>query len=160
MIKNERQYRIANAQVGKFEQALKAFLTESRKDQTTHPRLIKAQKDAMRSQIKSLRVELAEYEGLESGEMPPPDLEYLSSVPQDLIRARIASGLSQKQLAQRLGMPEQQIQRYEAKEYESVSLARIREVARALQSVPRRSSRHSRSRKANINLKRSNEQSL
>lgn len=136
MIKNERQYRITKAQVAKFEESLKA---ESRKDRTTHPRLIKAQKDAMQSQIESLRRELAEYEDLESGSIPPPDLGYISVVPRDLIRARIASGLSQKELAERLGMPEQQIQRYEAKEYKTVSLARISEVAKVLQSAARRS---------------------
>lgn len=139
MIKNERQYRIAKAQAAKFEEALKAFVTESRKGHTTHPRLIKAQKDAMQSQLESLRRELGEYEDLESGNIPAPDLEYISVVPRDLIRARIASGLSQKELAERLGMPEQQIQRYEAKEYESVSLARISEVAKVLQSAARRS---------------------
>jgi ribosome-binding protein aMBF1 (putative translation factor) len=141
MIKNERQYRIAKAQAAKFEEALKAFLAESRHDRTTHPRLIKAQKDAMQSQIESLRRELTEYEDLESGNVPPPDLKYISLVPRDLIRARIAVGLSQRELAERLGMPEQQIQRYEAKEYESVSLARISEVAKVLQSVSPRSSR-------------------
>jgi len=139
MIKNERQYRVAKAQAAKFEEALKAMQTRSRKDRTTHPRLIKAQKDALESQLESLRRELAEYEELESGNMPPPDLEYISVVPRDLIRARIASGLSQKELAKRLGMPEQQIQRYEAKEYKSVSLARISEVAKVLQSAARRS---------------------
>jgi HTH-type transcriptional regulator/antitoxin HipB len=68
-------------------------------------------------------------------EVRVPDLGYIAVVPQDLIRARIASGLSQKELAKRLGMPEQQIQRYEAKEYESVSLARIAEIAKALQAT-------------------------
>jgi transcriptional regulator with XRE-family HTH domain len=71
--------------------------------------------------------------------MPPPNLEYISVIPRDLIRARIAAGLSQRELAERLGMPEQQIQRYEAKEYESVSLGRIAEVAKVLQSVTPRS---------------------
>lgn len=95
----------------------------------------------MQSQLESLRRELTEYEDLESGNIPPPDLEYISVVPQDLIRARIAAGLSQRELAERLGMPEHQIQRYEAKEYESVSLGRIAEVAKVLQSVSPRASR-------------------
>jgi transcriptional regulator with XRE-family HTH domain len=73
--------------------------------------------------------------------MPPPDLEYISVIPRDLIRARIAAGLSQRELAERLDMPEQQIQRYEAREYESVSLALIFEVAKVLQSVSLSSSR-------------------
>ena len=109
MIKNERQYRITRAQAAKLEAALESFLSQSAGDDTTHPRLIKAQADALRSQLDSLQSDLREYEGIKAGETPPPDLSYIAVVPQDLIRARIAYGLSQKELAERLGMPEQQI---------------------------------------------------
>ena len=134
MIKNERQYRIAKAQVAKFEKALKTFGSKSSKDHSTHPKLVKAQKDAIQSQLDSLNSELHEYDELQSGRVPAPDLGYIAVVPRDLIRARIAAGLTQKDLAKRLGMAEQQIQQYEAKDYESVSLARIAEIANALQS--------------------------
>jgi ribosome-binding protein aMBF1 (putative translation factor) len=140
MIKNERQYRITRAQAAKFESALKA-LAKRDKDRTTHPRLIKAQADAMRSQLESLDRELREYMELKKGNIAPPDLDYIAVVPRDLIRARIASGLSQKELAERLGMPEQQIQRYEAKEYDSVSLGRISKVARILQAARNKSTK-------------------
>jgi ribosome-binding protein aMBF1 (putative translation factor) len=135
MIKNERQYRITNAQAAKLEAALESFSAQTAGDGKTHPRLIKAQADALRSQLGSLRGELREYEDMKTGETPSPDLSYIAVVPQDLIHARIAAGLSQKDLAERLGMPEQQIQRYEATEYESVSLARIMEIAKALQAA-------------------------
>jgi len=135
MIKNERQYRIAKAQAAKFEAALKTFGSKSRKNQATHPRLLKAQKDAIHSQLESLQGELSEYEELQSGKIPAPDLGYIAVVPRDLIRARIASGLTQKDLAKRLGMAEQQIQQYEAKDYESVSLARIAQIAKTLQAA-------------------------
>lgn len=138
MIKNERQYRITKAQAAKLEAALESFSAESASSRKGHPRLIKAQGDALRSQLASLRGELREYEQIKAGDVPPPDLSYIAVVPQDLVRARIASGLSQKELAERLGMPEQQIQRYEATEYESVSLARIMEIAKALQPASRR----------------------
>ena len=137
MIKNQRQYRVTKAQAAKLDAALKSFSAQSGNDRTTHPRLIKAQADALRSQLESLRSELREYDELKAGDMPPPDLGYIAAVPQDLIRARIASGLSQKELAERLGMPEQQIQRYEATDYESVSFARIMEIVEALQEVLR-----------------------
>ena len=135
MIKNERQYRITKAQAAKLEAALEAFSAQSAGDRKTHPRLIKAQADALRSQLESLRGELREYEKIKTGEVAPPDLDYITLVPQVLIFARIAAGLSQKELAERLGMPEQQIQRYEATEYASVSLARIMEIAKALQAA-------------------------
>ncbi len=135
MIKNERQYRITKAQAAKFEAALESFLAQSAGDKMVQPRLLEAQADALRSQLESLQRELREYEEVKAGEIPPPDLSYITVLSQDLIRARIASGLSQKELAERLGMPEQQIQRYEAIDYESVSLARIMEIAKALQAA-------------------------
>ena len=135
MIKNERQYRITKAQAAKLAAALESFSAQTADGGTTHPRLVKAQADALRSQLESLQEELRAYEGMRAGDIPPPDLSYIAAVPRDLIRARIACGLSQKELAERLGMPEQQIQRYESTEYESVSFARIAEIAEALQAA-------------------------
>ena len=48
MIKNERQYIITKGQIRKFKTALKQFGKEKA---NTHPMLIKAQKEAMESQI-------------------------------------------------------------------------------------------------------------
>ena len=47
-------------------------------------------------------------------------------------RARIARGLTQKDLARKLGVKEQQIQRYEETDYASASLSRLNEVIKAL----------------------------
>jgi HTH-type transcriptional regulator / antitoxin HipB len=49
-----------------------------------------------------------------------------------LIKARIASGLTQKDLAEKIGVQEQQIQRYEANHYGSASFDRLRTIANAL----------------------------
>jgi DNA-binding XRE family transcriptional regulator len=135
MIKNQRQYRITKAQAEKLSEALKAFVAKSTSGTTVDKRLIKAQVDALNSQLQSLLDELREYEGLKAGKVKAPDLGYISFVPADLIRARIACHLSQKDLAEQLGLPEQQIQRYEAIEYESVSFARISEIAKILQDA-------------------------
>ena len=136
MIKNERQYRITKAQAAKFEAALASLGTQKTGKGKKHPRLAKAEREALQSQLASLHEELREYEGLKAGEMPPPDLSYIAAIPRDLVRARIASGLTQKELAERLGMVEQQIQRYEATDYASVSFARIREIVTVLQPPP------------------------
>jgi transcriptional regulator with XRE-family HTH domain len=47
-------------------------------------------------------------------------------------RLSLLAGLSQKELATRLGLREQQIQRYEAKRYAGASLDRVQAVADAL----------------------------
>lgn len=49
-----------------------------------------------------------------------------------LIKARIARGLTQKELAEKLNINERQIQRYESTLYEGAALRRLQEVADAL----------------------------
>jgi ribosome-binding protein aMBF1 (putative translation factor) len=86
----------------------------------------------MESQLEELREELAEYEALRSGKVGVLELTSLAELPEALIRARIAVGLTQKGLAERQGLKEQQVQRYEATQYAGVSLERIQAVAEAL----------------------------
>ncbi|TIL34700.1 MAG: ImmA/IrrE family metallo-endopeptidase [Mesorhizobium sp.] len=49
-----------------------------------------------------------------------------------LVAARVAKGWKQKELARRLFLPEQQVQRYEAERYRSISLGNLVRVARTL----------------------------
>lgn len=134
MIRNERQYRITRAQAERFSRTLDSLSRSSVDREGTPPLIARAQEDALRSQLADLEGELREYESLKAGKLPADDLSVVSELPTALIRARIARGLSQRDLAERLGIKEQQIQRYEATEYASASLARIREVAGALDS--------------------------
>lgn len=134
MIKNERQYRITKAQAQKFEQAL-AQLMQAEVAKQENPLLWQVQGNALSSQINDLQEELAEYEALTSRSPNQPvtlNLRSLSELPFALIKARIAAKLSQKALADRLGIKEQQIQRYEATEYASANLARVIEISEAI----------------------------
>ena len=132
MIRNEREYRITKAQAKKFEQALAQLPKERSREKGMHPRLAKAQKDAMQSQLQSLHQQINEYERLRRGGGKGLDVTSIEKLPQNLIRARIAAGLTQKELATRIGIKEQQVQRYEATNYASASLARVLQVARIL----------------------------
>lgn len=132
MIKNERQYRITRAQADRFSEALGSLETDAAHESELHPILLAAQKDALQSQLSDLQAEISEYEALKAGDFAFEQLEGVSELPILLIRARIASGLSQRELADRLGLKEQQIQRYEATDYGSASFARISEVVSAL----------------------------
>ena len=82
----------------------------------------KAQKDAFQSQLADLRRELEEYEALKQGAVSSIAIDSFDDLGLGLIKARIAAGLSQKALAKRLGIKEQQIQRYEAERYVSAYL--------------------------------------
>ena len=132
MIKNERQYIITRAQADRFTKALRQYEDGESEHEGVHPLLLKAREDALRSQLADLEDELHEYEALKAGTFKFDQLKAITELPGLLIRARIASGLSQRDLAVRLGLKEQQIQRYEATDYSSTSLARMRSVVSAL----------------------------
>src|ERR1041384_5617382 len=133
MIANEYQYNLTKTQAARFEEALTRLeSTDGAHDSNIHPLLQKAERDALRSQLESLREELAQYESLQNGSRREFTGESFEELPNVLIQARIASGLTQKQLAERLGLKEQQIQRYEATGYASASLKRVSQVIRAL----------------------------
>lgn len=129
MITNERQHRITRAAMREFEEALARLDTVERH---RPPELRQVMREAMESQLEELREQLADYEALRSGKVSVLELDSLADLPDALIRARIAGGLTQRQLAARLGLKEQQIQRYEATRYAGVSLDRIQAVAEAL----------------------------
>lgn len=131
MIKNERQRRITRSEARKLEAALSALARAGPGDRV-HSALHRAQAEGLRSQIADLKAEIQEYEGLRAGGTEAVTVTALEELPTALVKARIASGMTQRELAERLGLKEQQIERYEATDYGSASLARVLEVARAL----------------------------
>ncbi|HKQ09494.1 MAG TPA: helix-turn-helix domain-containing protein [Blastocatellia bacterium] len=132
MIKNERQYRITKAEAERFERALNQMDSHADPSNKLHPLLQKAQREALQSQLEDLRAQLAEYEALRAGARTVIARESFEDLPSALIQARIASGLSQRELAERLGIKEQQVQRYEATDYAAASLERVMEIIKAL----------------------------
>ncbi len=131
MIKNERQYKITRAQAVRFSNVLESLRQLPDTDNSLHPLIAKAQEDAISSQLADLESELREYESLKAGKFQWDSLNMVADLPAILIKARIARGLSQKDLAERIGLKEQQIQRYEASDYATANLARIKEVVSA-----------------------------
>jgi len=69
---------------------------------------------------------------LRSGSLTTFEALTLADLAGALVKARIAKGWTQRQLADELSVAEQQIQRYEATGYASASLARLCDVAEAL----------------------------
>jgi len=132
MITNERQYRITSSQVEKLKTAIDDFDIKSVIKQTKSKVLAKVELDALRSEYENLSMQLHEYETLKSGTVEILKASSLEELPSILIRARIAKGLSQRQLADAIGLKEQQIQRYEAEEYASANLRRLADIANAL----------------------------
>lgn len=129
MITNDRQYRITKEEAGKFATAL---AQEDRSAAQMTPLLRTALREALESQLQELQEELADYDALRRGELRVLELDSLRDLPDALIRARVAAGLTQKALAGRLRLKEQQVQRYEATRYAGVRWERLQAVADAL----------------------------
>ena len=131
MITNERQYRITKGWLKKFE-ASAALQERSDPPPDVHPTIHRAGIDALRSEAEALRDQLEEYERLRAGHVKQRTLSSLRELPKAIIEARIAAHVTQKGLAKRLGVAEQQVQRWEANDYAGVSVERMQEIADAL----------------------------
>jgi hypothetical protein len=132
MIKNEQQYELTKSSAEGFVKTLQAIREGQGDIKDLHPLLRKAHEDAYTSLLEDLRDDIHEYEALKRGEFPLEELLKVSEIPKMLIKARIAQGISPKELADRLDLDEQDIQQYEANDYASATLGRISDVAMVL----------------------------
>lgn len=128
MIYSDKQYGVSSAQLTKLQEAL-AAAQERASDQSW---LKQAEIDALKSQIADIEAEISEYNLLKSGQVSFSKTYALEELPRVLVQARIASGMSQTDLAEKLSMKPQQVQRYEATDYMGASLGRLIEISRAL----------------------------
>jgi DNA-binding Xre family transcriptional regulator len=150
MITNQRQQRITKNQIKHFE----AVISRAEQDGPgvdVDPRLHDAMVDGMRSQVADLRDESNEYDALREGKVSKRVFHSILEIPLALIEGRIVRRLTQKQLGDKLGVPEQQIQRYEQTRYSGVGVERLQEIADVLDikvkktveyDVPRASAKH------------------
>ena len=130
LITNEVQYRATKAHLRQFEEA--AANLEAKITADGPSKLSQLELDAVRAQADDMRAEIDEYEQLRSGSVSSFEASSLAELATLLIKARIARGWTQSQLADALGVAEQQVQRYESTAYRSASLARMCDVAAAL----------------------------
>ncbi|MGI8554310.1 MAG: helix-turn-helix domain-containing protein [Dehalococcoidia bacterium] len=129
MIANELEYRTTKAALRRFEEGL-AHVQDGQAER--HPLAQKALRESIESEIQVLEQQLRDYEALRDGAVTQVTVDSLDRLPDVLIAARIAAGWSQKDLAERLELKHQQIQRYEASRYETASFDRLLDVADAL----------------------------
>ena len=129
MIKNERQYKITRSRADDVRNTI-GELQRAPLPDGLQPEMRELQLDALRGTLGDLEAELTEYDVLHDATLI--DATGIEQLPTALIRARIACGLTQRQLAERVGLHEQAVQRYEASDYSGVSFARLVQIATAL----------------------------
>jgi len=133
MLKNEKQYKSARAALQKW--VSNRDVLKQRVASGEHPAwLLDEESFAIEQTIKQLQADVEEYEETVAGKKQPPlVVMYAEQLPDLLIRWRLHRHWTQRQLADRLGMHENLIQKYESENYGCVSLQTIRKIATVLQ---------------------------
>jgi HTH-type transcriptional regulator/antitoxin HigA len=126
MIKSDAQRERTAAQIEGFQQALAKVAYEKSDKRSA------AIRGSYESMIRLLEGELREYDKLKAGEVALPHVERLDQIAPFITRIRIAKGVSQTELAKRLGVSKQVISRYEESEYQTVALSRLQEILDAV----------------------------
>jgi HTH-type transcriptional regulator / antitoxin HipB len=129
MIQNERQYKVSQSKLRDLERDLTQL---DAPDSNLHPRQVLARRNSLNLLIDELRQEIAEYVQLKSGGVRQFSFNSIQDLPVVMIKARIAGGLTQKELADKVGVQEQQIQRYEANNYHAIGFDRLQTILQAL----------------------------
>ena len=133
MIKNEKQYKMAKVKLEKWLKTRQQVREGASAGQPDW--IIEEQAFGIDEQIRQLQAEISEYKLTESGQQALPDPTVVFDLPFLLIRWRIACHLTQRDLATRLAMHENQIQKYERENYGCASLETISRVAEVLKQA-------------------------
>ncbi len=89
-------------------------------------------RNSLKAEKLELRASLEAYADAKKGDVEAMTKRAGRDIGEKLIAARLARKWTQKELARRLFLPEQQVQRYEAERYQSINLGGLARVARTL----------------------------
>ena len=132
MIQNEHQYKVTKGEIDKLQLTIDKLLEQ----QNILPSQLAGIQNSFQTQIERMQMEIQQYDDLKSGKVEIT-MASIEDLPKVLIQKRISSGMTQKELATKLGIKEQMVQRYEANGYESIGFQRLTEVWNALSaSIP------------------------
>ncbi len=132
MIQNEHQYKVTKGEIGNLQQVIDKMIEQSHIPSNQ----LAAMQNSFQTQIARMQMDIQAYDDLKAGKVEIT-LGAIEDLPKVLIQKRIGLGMTQKELAAKLGIKEQMVQRYEATGYESIGFQRLTEVWNALSvSIP------------------------
>lgn len=126
MIKTDAQRQRTLVQIDGFRKALASAAKE------LHGKRAAMVQASYESVIRQLDEEVREYDRLKSGELVLAPVDRLDQIAPFITKIRIAKGVSQTALAERLGVSKQVVSRYEESDYQTVAVARLQEILDAI----------------------------
>lgn len=128
-IQNEHQYQVTQSKLSELERDLANLEMNT---SLSSERLRRAESQGIKVLIARLSSEMAEYDALKQ-QQTPITIGSIGELAVGLIKARIAAGMTQRELADKVQLQEPQIRHYEEEGYKSATLSRLIEIARALE---------------------------
>ncbi|MGW2333975.1 helix-turn-helix transcriptional regulator [Streptomyces sp. NPDC001685] len=119
MIRNERQLAISRRKLAELREAANQASGKDR--------------EVWLSLAREILCEIDEFDAIRRGELSTFEINSLDDLPESLIKARVSRKLTQSELASRLGVSEQMVQKDEAGGYETARLDRLADVCDALE---------------------------
>lgn len=132
IITNERQEREVSALIEQIGEALSSDQVLRQIVDGLPPEVLDGVRRSLIAERKELIESLDAYRKAQCGDVNALKARAGNDLGALLVAARVAKGWKQKELARRLFLPEQQIQRYEAERYRSISLSGLLRVSRTL----------------------------
>jgi len=129
MIKNEKQYKITRNKLAEIQQEIVRIKAYHDEELPAEERLILASLNTMKNQMEE---EIAAYDLLKKKKIRERKARRISDLPSVIIEYKIHSGLTQKEFSQKIGMKEQQLQRYEAEDFQSISFKNLMKILQAI----------------------------
>ena len=134
MIKDELQYEVSKEWVEKFNKTLAAM---ERDEEAKRKDFLKwdAGRGSIQCHLDQLHEEIAEYERLMAWDKSKPIeivVENFNKLSEALIKARMATKMSEEELAEILDIDPERIKEYEKKKYQNASLTEILDISLAL----------------------------
>jgi hypothetical protein len=129
MIETDQRYKATMRRMAEFEEALAHIEDRAAERDPLFHRVLRKN---IEEELQTMYEQLAEYEARQHGGSLMSVLTAGAELPLVLIRARIAAGLRQADLAAGLGLGEDEIRQHEATRFAGVAPERLRAIAAAL----------------------------
>jgi len=121
MIKNEKQYKISKKKLKELTGQI-ARVSNDTGQLALRNQLLLA---SLNNTRQTLEEEVAEYDSLKKNKKAALKERLISDLPSLITEYKIVSGLTQKEFSEKLGLKEQQLQRYESDNFKSVTFKNL-----------------------------------
>jgi DNA-binding Xre family transcriptional regulator len=128
MIKNEKQYKITKKKLAVLHQKIAEMNSEGDRLSLTRQLVL----NSLLDMSGDMEIEIAEYDLLKKNKTKILKSRSLYELPSLITEYKIASGLTQKEFSKKIGMKEQQFQRYEAENFQGISFKNLLKILQAI----------------------------